>query len=380
MSVFRLITNSPVEEKILSRATEKLKTSELVVESGKFNKDSVDTDNSLERKKLMEVLLTNFDTSTQVKSTGPSEKSGSDDEEDDDGVDSETSEKEDLNELLSNNEGDYELYTAMDKKRLDDGETLNMLYTEDDEVPDWIRYPNAGGTKSSASGAFGAGGEPVGARKRKTVAYDDGLTEKQFLRLMEKQAVADESAKKKLKTARGVARADKEAEKDYDDSPAGTMPEGDSGDDPTLLTDWTFRKLISCSKSVVALKDPSTKRRLSEIFLEKPDPATFPDYYEIVDKPIAINDILRKCRAKMYSNVPEFRADWKLMFANAVKFNGEDSWVVEDSVALEKELERVLKKNGFTDDAKPPTSKKTKKLRIKLSLKSLKAKGANGNA
>ena len=63
VSVFRLITNSPVEEKILSRATEKLNTAALVVESGKFNKGSVESDNSLERKQLMEILLTDFDNS-----------------------------------------------------------------------------------------------------------------------------------------------------------------------------------------------------------------------------------------------------------------------------------------------------------------------------
>jgi hypothetical protein len=96
---------------------------------------------------------------------------------------------------------------------------------------------------------------------------------------------------------------------------------------------------------------------------------TVPDYYEIIEKPIAINDILRKCRAKLYSNLQEFNADWQLMFANARKFNGDDSWVVEDAQALEKELERVLKKNGFTEEH-VPTSKKKKKLRIKLSLKS----------
>jgi hypothetical protein len=93
----------------------------------------------------------------------------------------------------------------------------------------------------------------------------------------------------------------------------------------------------------------------------------------LIEKPIAINDILRKCRGKLYTDLREFRDDWKLMIANAVKFNGEDSWVVADALALEKELERVLKKNGFTDDKLPtPQKKKKKKLRIKLSLKSLK--------
>jgi Bromodomain len=123
---------------------------------------------------------------------------------------------------------------------------------------------------------------------------------------------------------------------------------------------------------VVALKEPGTKRRLADLFLEKPAPQQFPDYYELIDKPIAINDILRKCRGKMYTHFFEYRDDWKLMIANAVKFNGEGSWVVKDILALEKELDRVLKKNGFTEEALPSPGKKKspkKKLRIKLSLR-----------
>ena len=91
---------------------------------------------------------------------------------------------------------------------------------------------------------------------------------------------------------------------------------------------------------------------------------------------MAINDILRKCRAKLYVDLQEFKADWNLMFANARKFNGDDSWVVEDAVALQKELERVLKKNGFSDDSVPISKKK--KLRIKLSLKDI--KGSEGGS
>lgn len=349
-----------MEEKILSRATEKLNVAELVVESGKFNNDSVETDNSLERKRLMEVLLTDFETTANARlSVGTTEKSGSDD---DDENGSEGSDKEDLNELLSNNDLDYQLYEDIDKQRQATGQDLCTIFTEEEDVPEWIRNP---GANAGGRGALGFSAEALeGSRKRKSVAYDDGLTEKQFVRMMEKQAAEEENSKKKVKLKRAVqseAAIDSESVEE-------PLVEATS---QSLLTDWTFRKLISCSKSVVALKDPSTKRRISEIFLEKPDPATFPDYYEVIEKPIAINDILRKCRAKLYGNIAEFRADWKLMFSNAVKFNGEGSWVVEDAKALEKELERVLKKNGFTDDEKPPTCKK-KKLRIKLSLKDLK--------
>jgi ATP-dependent helicase STH1/SNF2 len=181
VSVFRLCTNSPVEEKILSRASEKLNTAALVVEAGKFNKGSVESDNSLERKQLMELLLTDFDSFNAPSGPkGPSEKSGSDAGDDDDDA-SAASEKEDLNELLSNNEKDYALYAEHDERRARSGIPLAELYVSPDDVPDWIKYPG-GKAKYERSLEQDQGD---GSRKRKTVAYDDGLTEKQFLRLMQ---------------------------------------------------------------------------------------------------------------------------------------------------------------------------------------------------
>jgi hypothetical protein len=356
VSVFRLITYSPVEEQILARATEKLNVAELVVESGQFNNDSVENDNSMERKRLMEVLMTDFDKSHQKG--GISERSS--DNGDDDEEDSTGSDKEDPNELLSNNEADYQLYSEYDERRDREGNGVPALYTDDADVPDWIRNPQPPGTKGSLART------DEGPRKRKDISYDDGLTEKQFLRMMDKQALDEEGEKSSAKANSARIAISRSAV----DVAAAEDEHLDEGASNSNLTDWTFRKLISCTKSVVALKDPSTKRRISEIFLDKPDPATFPDYYEVIERPIGINDILRKCRAKIYSNVPEYREDWSLMFANARKFNGEDSWVVVDAVALEKELERVLKKNGFNDGAVPLGKKK--KLRIKLSLRDFK--------
>jgi len=199
--------------------------------------------------------------------------------------------------------------------------------------------------------------------------YDDGLTEKQFLRMMDKQFDKEAATKQEAKIVkRGTKSLGASAPIGAPVSVA--IPNSE-------LTDWTFRKLISCAKTVVNLKEPSTKRRLCDIFLEKPSPEQFPDYYELIVKPIAINDILRKCRGKLYANLAEFHDDWKLMFANAKQFNGEDSWVVEDGKTIKKELDRVMKKNGFNDEAgvKPKTPPKAKKkLRIKLSLKTIKAK------
>eukprot|EP00980_Cylindrotheca_fusiformis_P020062 scaffold7139_cov115-Cylindrotheca_fusiformis.AAC.12 len=382
VSVFRLVTHSPVEEKILSRATEKLNMSELVVEAGQFDKRSVENDNSLERKKMMEVLLTDFSANNTKPNDEkpPSEKTGSDvgddddDDDDDNGSDngSEDDKEEDLNDLLSNNENDYRLYRAFDKQPPSDAFSVDTsLFLSEDDVPDWIKYP----TKNKNNNALHS--DPLagdGPRKRKEVMYDDGLTEKQFMRMMDKQFDGENAAREQAKSVRSGASSN------------GAVANATGAAIASDLTDWTFRKLISCSKAVVALKDPSTKRRLSDIFLEKPSPEQFPDYYEMIEKPIAINDILRKCRGKLYTSVQEYREDWKLMVANAIQFNGEGSWVAEDGKALIKELERVLKKNGLNDEmvpAKPktPLPKPKKKLRIKLSLKSIKAssKGDDGD-
>lgn len=358
VSVFRLVTNSPVEEKILSRATEKLNMSELVVEAGKFDKSSVEKDNSLERKRMMEVLLHDFDSAVpQVKSSEPTESEIEPPTDADDDADSQgsSSDDENLNELLSNNETDFDLYTAMDHNPAFHSAGL---HTKEEEVPDWIKYPEGRGK----NGAMQV--DTLGApRKRKDVTYDDGLTEKQFARMMDKRYDAEQEENAKKRKAAKMKEGSDTAPPRAAQAEAATAP-------PGTMTEWTFRKLISSTKSVIALKDPTTKRRLSDIFLEKPCAQTYPDYYEIIERPIAINDILRKCRGHLYSDVQEFRDDWKLLFLNCKKFNGEDSWVTTDAKALERELERVMKKSGFDEPPPPP---KRKPLRIKLSLKSLKA-------
>ena len=343
-----------MEEKILARANEKLNMSELVVEAGKFNQDSVENDNSLERKKMMEVLLTDFESNAN-KTQEKLERTSEDGDDDDDDKDS-TTNSNDINELLSNNEQDYQVYTEIDEIRA----PCPALYTDPNDLPDWIKYP-LGSKEASEFVAF----DPDVGRKRTAVAYDDGLTEKQFLRLMENQAQNDEASARKRKVGKLILKHDMSSSAD----PSGGASQAEPFRPPGTMTEWTFRKLINTCKSVIALKDPATKRRLSEIFLEKPDPNVYPDYYSIIERPIAINDILRKCRQHLYSSVSEFWEDWKVLIGNAKKFNGEGSWVANDADALHRELERVMKKTGLEEQAPPP--KQRKKLRLKLSLKDL---------
>lgn len=106
-------------------------------------------------------------------------------------------------------------------------------------------------------------------------------------------------------------------------------------------------RLMSITKCAVALKEPNTERRLSNIFRETPCTKNYPDYYEVIDHPISINDINRKCRACNYSSVNDFINDWKLMFANAKEYNGENSYISVNASILADALQQLLDKNNI---------------------------------
>jgi ATP-dependent helicase STH1/SNF2 len=384
--VFRLITQSPVEEKILGRAAEKLRMNELVVEAGKFDKSGQDEEegSSLERLKMMELLLTDFDSSQYQSTSGMTseedDKDTDDGEEDGDGSDV-------LNEMISSNDLDLALYSKMDLN----GFAVPALYSDVESVPDWIRYPNG---KPEEGSEFRAASSADLLQKRKAaqgVVYDDGMTEKQFCRMMDKQAIAEEKGKKGRKKKRSRNAVDtsliiddfagrkraKVAPLDQDTSATRKRPAAIA--ENAQVTPDVNERLVSICRSLIYFKEKGTNRKLSEIFLEKPCPTTYPDYYQLIDKPIGMNDILRKCRAKLYSTIKEFSDDWYTLFANASTYNGEGSWVAIDANTIKAEFTRLMEKNTSkadppknTDSAKKTNSAKKssqKPLRIKLSLK-----------
>lgn len=373
--VFRIITQTPVEEKILSRATEKLQMNELVVEAGKFDKSGQGKeDNSLERLKMMELLLTDFDNNQNTERAATSEE----DFENEDG-EVEEEDKNLLNEMISTNDDDYNLYCKIDLERTD----APVLYSDVNDCPDWVRYPNG---RPEEGAELVDDSQPEFLGKRRAAAgdktYDDGLTEKQFCRMMDKKATEEEKSKKKRKKKRNRNAVDPSLILEDDDggrkrskvnhleidntssrSKAGASSTGGSSNGE--ITAAMYDRLISVTRSIIYFKEKDTKRKLSEIFLEKPCPQTYPDYYQIINKPIGMNDILRKCRAKLYATVNDFRDDWKLLFKNSVTYNGAGSWIVLDAEVLKEELGRLMDKNALSASA--AASKKP--IRLKLSLK-----------
>jgi hypothetical protein len=77
-------------------------------------------------------------------------------------------------------------------------------------------------------------------------------------------------------------------------------------------------------------------RNLAQVFRELPDTALYPDYCDIIEKPMCFSIIKKKIENSSYKNWAAFEMDIMLMFANARKYNMPGSQVCLDAKALEK--------------------------------------------
>ncbi|KAK4531878.1 hypothetical protein CCYA_CCYA09G2735 [Cyanidiococcus yangmingshanensis] len=184
--VFRLICADTVEERILAEANRKLNMDRQVIQAGKFNQKATDQ----ERRAMLEELLRQQEGNEAAA----------------DVPDDET-----LNELLARTEGELELFERIDAERRNQTALFPPLLTDENELPDWVRQNDedqgaaadgpASGVERGARRSGSEGDETAsletGSRRRRaararTVFYDDGLTEGEWLRLLERGKTADE--------------------------------------------------------------------------------------------------------------------------------------------------------------------------------------------
>lgn len=71
----------------------------------------------------------------------------------------------------------------------------------------------------------------------------------------------------------------------------------------------------------------TTGRSISALFLEPPPAELYPDYYEKIQMPLALNTVEEKLRNAKYSAPEELVNDFELMFANARAYNRPDALV-----------------------------------------------------
>lgn len=89
-------------------------------------------------------------------------------------------------------------------------------------------------------------------------------------------------------------------------------------------------------------------RELAPPFRHLPSKSEYPDYYNIIKKPIDMIKILSKITNQLYQTIEEMCADFCLMFENACVYNEPSSVLYKDALTLQREL--FLKRDELLDE------------------------------
>ncbi len=124
---------------------------------------------------------------------------------------------------------------------------------------------------------------------------------------------------------------------------SGTQnPQRKSGNPVVLNKKALADKVKKLVDTVKEYKDPKG-RQLSIIFMKLPNIKEFPDYYEVIKKPVDLDKIGSKLRSNLYANLDECQQDLVLMFDNACKYNEPDSQIYKDALMLQNVVTRTCK-------------------------------------
>ncbi|KAJ3094960.1 hypothetical protein HDU97_007415 [Phlyctochytrium planicorne] len=377
--IIRLITTNSIEEHILSKAQQKLNLDEKVIQAGKFDQKTSEK----EREELLRLLFEKDDAKEDTEENAEFTD-------------------EQLNEMLARSPEEVEIFAKMDQERNTfeaktfPGRPRLMAETE---LPEFYQVDLETLREDEKEDLMGG---PRGARERKSVRYDDNLTEEQWLDAIEEGDIEGAIQRKQLRRAAqgGDVDDDDDNNDDYVDDvvqnveeppkrkrgrppknpPAETSDNGDEGLEhrrrgpkkgsarkPKVreVEDSLPRGTRSALNRIFdacleAIKESSVKeedgrpRFRAAMFEELPSKRAYKDYYNVIKNPIALETIERKCGTLGYSNVADFKADLKQMFENARTYNEETSQIAQDATFLEslvnEKLEELTPGGEFQPD------------------------------
>ncbi|BCS20176.1 putative RSC complex subunit (Sth1) [Aspergillus puulaauensis] len=376
--ILRLITSNSVEEKILERAQFKLDMDGKVIQAGKFDNKSTNE----ERDALLRTLLETAEGTEQV---------GDQDEMDDD----------DLNDIMARSEDELALFQRMDKERQKTspygaGHKLPRLLSES-ELPDiYMTEENPVAEEAVEIEMSGRG-----ARERKITRYDDGLTEEQWLMAVDaeddtiEEAIARKEARveKRRTNKEGRGRKSAGAESSPEPSressetpqpkkrgrrgpapkrkaeelveetpqpkrkrgrqakPVETLSSNDRAAIQQILNN-AYQALMDMEQELPAdssdSEDGPVTRAIIEPFMKPPPKSQYPDYYMIIQNPIAMDMIKKKINREEYQNLRDFRSDVHLLCQNARTYNEDGSILFQDANDIEARCLAELTKETET--------------------------------
>uniref|UniRef100_A0A915DFK5 Protein polybromo-1 n=1 Tax=Ditylenchus dipsaci TaxID=166011 RepID=A0A915DFK5_9BILA len=100
------------------------------------------------------------------------------------------------------------------------------------------------------------------------------------------------------------------------------------------------QQMHSLLDALITFRDSSQDGRvLSEAFMKLPSRAEYPEYYDVIRKPMDLARVRSKLQpTNQYDSLKALVADLNLVFDNACKFNEPDSQIYKDALTLQKEL------------------------------------------
>ncbi|XP_050428093.1 protein polybromo-1 isoform X2 [Adelges cooleyi] len=101
------------------------------------------------------------------------------------------------------------------------------------------------------------------------------------------------------------------------------------------LPQATLQKMRTLFNTIKDFKDQKG-RLLSIIFMKLPSKNEYPDYYEVIKRPIHLEVIAQKLKNNLYESLDDLAADFVLMFDNACKYNEPDSQIYKDALTLQR--------------------------------------------
>ncbi|KAK3340212.1 SNF2-family ATP dependent chromatin remodeling factor snf21 [Neurospora tetraspora] len=396
--ILRLISSASVEEKILERARFKLDMDGKVIQAGRFDNKSSETD----RDAMLRTLLETAD----MAEVGEQEEM--DDEE--------------LNMILARNEDELVTFQQLDDERARDPlygtapgcKAIPRLMAEK-ELPD-IYLQDDNPIEEEEAVSLGRG-----ARERTKVKYDDGLTEEQWLMAVDddddspEAAAARKAARKDrreqnrlkklaiLNNASGsvdaspsVSRAsteevevapptpkkrgrkpgsknlEKRPREDGDDEPPAAKKRRGPGGRPKAVSNGDSRmsgemrtKLQQSMRRIfdglmnleVEDDEPAEQpdgdkdedegpptRLIIGPFVKLPPKREWPDYYLMITNPICMKDIEKKLKKEDYHSLSDMRKDLELLVRNCRTFNEETSMICIDANRIEAHFKAQFEK------------------------------------
>ncbi|KAF9516558.1 hypothetical protein BS47DRAFT_654968 [Hydnum rufescens UP504] len=131
-------------------------------------------------------------------------------------------------------------------------------------------------------------------------------------------------------------------ESDDDDDP----DDGDDGDEAATPNGTVSARKSSRKQSLSRLLKNKLQKLIkkapkdaegnlfSNPFLVLPNKKEWPDYYRLIEKPIAFDAIFKKLKKKMYPTTADFVSDVELLFSNALLFNEDQSpvWIAAQTL------------------------------------------------